>query len=100
MDSEKSKKSDPNRLLLSLTEKIDSRRKDKKIALSLLIDYYTWKNLKKSYKNNKFKISATTWNEEFELPDVSYSILHIQYYFEYILKNMDKKQLTLRYKYM
>ena len=60
MDSENSKKSDPNRLLLSLTEKIDSKRKDKKIALSLLIDYYTWKSLKKSYKNNKFKISATT----------------------------------------
>ena len=60
MDSENNKKSDPNRLLLSLTEKIDSKRKDKKTALSLLIDYYTWKNLKKSYKNNKFKISATT----------------------------------------
>ena len=45
------------------------------------------KILKKSYKNNKFKISAPTWNEEFELPDVSYSISDIQDYFEYVLKS-------------
>ena len=90
MDSENSKKSDLNRLLVSLTEKIDSRRKDKKIALSNLSICYAWKNLRKSYKNNKFKISATTRNEEFELPDGSYSISHIQYYFEYILKTWRK----------
>ena len=48
--------------------------------------YYTWKNIKKSCKNNKFKISTPTWNEEFELPDVSHSISDIQDYFEYILK--------------
>ena len=47
---------------------------------------YIWKNIKKSYKNNKFKISAPTWNEEFELPDGSYSVSDIQYYFKYILK--------------
>ena len=45
-----------------------------------------WKNIKKSYKNNKFKISALTWNEEFELPDGSYSVSDIQYYLEYIIK--------------
>ena len=45
------------------------------------------KILKKSYKNNKFKISAPTWNEEFELPDGSYSISDIQDYFEYVLKS-------------
>ena len=43
---------------------------------------------KKVIKNNKFKISAPTWNEEFELPDGSYSVLGIQDYFEYIIKNM------------
>ena len=48
--------------------------------------YYTWKNIKKSCKNNKFKISTPTWNEEFELPDVSHSISDIQDYFEYIFK--------------
>ena len=60
MNSENSKTSDPYRLLLSLTEKIDLRRKDQYIALSNLSIYYTWKNIKKSYKNNKFKISAPT----------------------------------------
>ena len=68
MNSENSKTSDPHRLLLNLTEKIDLRRKDQYIALSNLSIYYTWKNIKKSYKNNKFKISAPTQNEQFELP--------------------------------
>ena len=86
MNSENSKTSDPRRLLLNLTDEIDLRRKDKYIALSNLSIYYTWKNIKKSYKNNKFKISAPAWNEEFELPDGSYSISDIQDYFEYILK--------------
>ena len=61
-------------LLLSLTGKINLRRKDKYIVLSNLSIYYTWKNIKKSYKNNKFKRSAPTWNDEFELRDGSYSI--------------------------
>ena len=51
-----------------------------------LLNYYTWKNVKSSYNNNKFKISAPTWSEEFDLPDGSYSISDIQDYFEYILK--------------
>ena len=74
MNSKNSKTSDPHRLLLNLTDKIDLRRKDKYIALSNLSMYYSWENMKKSYKNNKFKISAATWNEEFELPDGSYSV--------------------------
>ena len=41
---------------------------------------------KKSYNSNKFKISAPTWNDEFELPDGSSLIADIQDYFEYILK--------------
>ena len=86
MNSESIKTFDHNRLLINLTDKIDLRRKDRYIALSNLSIYYTWKNIKKSYKNNKFKISAPTWNEEFELPDKSYSIQHIQDYFGYILK--------------
>ena len=78
MNSEKSKTSDLHRLLLNLTDKIELRRKDKYIALSNLSVYYTWKNVKTLYKNNKFKISAPTWNEEFELPNGSYSISDIQ----------------------
>ena len=86
MNSENSKTSDPHRLLLNLTDKINLKRSDKYVALSNLSIYYTWKNIKKSYKNNKFKISAPTWNEEFELPDGSYSVSDIQDYFKYILK--------------
>ena len=68
MNSKSSETSDPHRLLLNLTDNKDLRRKDKYIALSNLGIYYIWENMKKSYKN-KFKISAPTWIEEFELPD-------------------------------
>ena len=91
MNSKNSKTSDTHRLLLNLTDKIDLKRKDKYIALSNLSIYYTWKNIKKSYKNNKFKISAPTWTEEFELHDGSYFISDIQDYFEHILKTHGKK---------
>ena len=96
MNSKNSKTSDLHRILLNLTDKIDLRRKDEYIALSNLSMYYTWENIKKSYKNNKSKISAPTWNEEFELPDELYSISDIQNYFEYILKNMEKRLLILQ----
>ena len=86
MNSENSKTSEYHVLVLKLTDKLDLRRGQKTVALSNLSIYYTWKNIKSSYNNNKFKISAPVWNEEFELPDGSYSISDIQDYFEYILK--------------
>ena len=86
MNSENSKTFDPHRLLLNLRDKINLKGSDKYVALSNLSIYYTWKNIKKSCKNNKFKISGPTWNEEFELPDGSYSVSDIQDYFEYIIK--------------
>ena len=86
MNSENSKTSKPHILKLKLTSKLDLRLGEKVIALSNLSIYYTWKNIKSSYNNNKFKISASTWNEEFALPDGSYSISDIQDYLEYILK--------------
>ena len=67
------------------------------IILSNLGIYYTWKNIKKAYKNNEFENSAPTWNEEFELSDGSHSISDIPDYFEYILKNIEKKQSTLQF---
>ena len=94
MNSEKSETSDPHRLLLNLADKIDLRRKDKYIALSNLSIYYTWKNIKMSYQNNKFKISAPTRNEEFKLCDGSYSISDIQDYFENIFKKAWKKTVN------
>ena len=57
INSINSKISDPGHLL-NLTDKIDLRRKDKYIALSNLSVYCTCKNIKESYKNNKFKVSA------------------------------------------
>ena len=74
-------------LVPKLGDKLDLRKGKKSVALSNLSIYYTWKNIKSSYKNNKFKISAPTWSDEFELSDGSYSISDIQHYFEYILKN-------------
>ena len=86
MNSENSKTSEPHVLIRKLTDKLDLRRGEKIIALSNLSIYYTWKNIKSSCNNNKFKISAPTWNDKFELPDGSYSVSDIQDYFEYILK--------------
>ena len=86
MNSENSKTSEYQVLVLKLTDKLDLRRGQKTVALSNLSIYYTWKNVKSSYNNNKFKISAPSWGEEFELPDGSYSISDIQDYVEYILK--------------
>ena len=85
MNSENSKTSKQHVLKLKLTGKLDLRIGEKVIELSNLIIYYTWENIKRSY-NNKFKISASTWNEDFNLPDGSYSVSDIQDYFEYILK--------------
>ena len=90
MNSDYSKTSEPHVLILNLTDKIDLRRGEKSVALLNLSIYCTWKNIKKSYSNNKFKISAPTWNNEFDLPDGLYLISDIQYYFEYVLKNMEK----------
>ena len=65
MNSENSKTSEPHVLILKLTDKLNSRRREKIIALSNLSIYYTWKNIKSLYNNNKFKISAPTWNDKF-----------------------------------
>ena len=94
MNSKNGKISDPHRLLLSLTDKIGLRRRNNYVAISNLNIYYTWKNIKQSHKNNKFKISAPVWNEEFELPDGSYSMSDIQYYFEYIFKKHGEKTVN------
>ena len=96
MNSENGKTSNPYRQLLNLRDNIYLRKKDKYVALSNLSIYYTWKNMKKLYKNNKFKRSAPTWNEEFEWPDGSYFISDIQDYFEYILKNIKQLLIVLQ----
>ena len=86
MNSENSKRSEPYLSKLKLRDKLDLRLNKKVIALSNVSMYYTWNNIKSSYNNNKFQISTPTWNEEFTLPDGSYSVSDIQDYFQYILK--------------
>ena len=86
INSENSRTSKYHVLPLKLANKLDLRIGQKSVALSNLSIYYTWKNIKSSYKNNKFKISTPTWSDEFELPDGSYSISDTEDYFEYILK--------------
>ena len=81
MNSENSKTSKLPVLILNLTDKIGLGRGEKNIAVSNLSIYDTWKNMKSLYNNNKFKILAQTWNNNFELPDGSYFISDIQDYF-------------------
>ena len=90
INSKNSRTLNPHILPLKLTNKLDLRIGGKVIALSNLSIYYTWKNIKSIYNNNKFKISAPTWNDEFELPDGSYSVSDIQDYFEFILKKHEE----------
>ena len=85
MSTEIDKTSEPHRFKLDLTDKPHLKNHNKNMALATLSIYYTWKNVKLKY-NNKFKISAPTWNDTFDLLDGSYSIAHTQDYFEFIIK--------------
>ena len=86
MNTKNSKTNDPHRFRLSLVDKLNLKDPNKNMALANLSIYYTWKNIKSAYNNNKFKISAPTWNDKLDLPDGSYSIADIQDYFEFIIK--------------
>ena len=85
MNTGNSKTNEPHRFKLHLTDKLNLENPYKNMALANLSIYYTWKNIKSEY-NNKFKVSAPTWNDTFDLPDRSYSISDIQDYFEVIIK--------------
>ena len=88
MNSGNSNTSEPHVVILKLTDKLDLRRSEKSIALSNFSLYYIWKNIKSSYNNSKFKISAPTWHYKIELPDRSYSASDVQDHFQYILKKL------------
>ena len=98
-NSENSRTPEPHILILKFTNELDLRIGKNVIALSNLSIYYTWKNIKVSYNNNKFIISAPTWDDEFELPDGSYYVSGTHKYFEYILKkhgeDIDKPSLQI-----
>ena len=87
MNTKNIKTNEPNRFKYDLIDKLDLKNPNKNMAFGNLSIYYTWKNVKSTYNNNnKFKISAPTWNETFDLPDGSYNISEIQNYIEYIIK--------------
>ena len=86
MNTKNSKTSEPHRLKYNLIDKLDLKNPNKNMALASLSIYYTWKNVKSIYNNNKFKISAPTWNDTFDLPDGSYNVPAIQNYIKYIIK--------------
>ena len=99
MNSKNSKTSKPHIIILKLTNKLDLRIGENMISLSNLSVYNTWRNIKSSCNNNKFKISAPAWNDKFELPDGSYFVSDIQDYFEYVFKkhgeNTDKSSVEI-----
>ena len=74
MNSKNCQTSKAHVLILKFTDKLDLRRGENRIALSNLSIYYTWKNIKSSCNNNKFKISAPTWNDKLELLHGSYIV--------------------------
>ena len=98
INSENSRTSEYNVLVLKLIDILDLRNQ-KSVALSNLSNSDTWKNIKSSYNNNRFKISAPTWSDEFVLPDTLYLISDIQDYFEYTLKkhneNVDNPSIRI-----
>ena len=86
MNTLNSKTNESNKLIYQFTDKLNLKNPNKNMALANLSIYYAWKNIKSEYNNNKFKISVPTRNDEFNLPDGSYSVSDIQDYFEYIFK--------------
>ena len=86
MNTKNSKTNESHWFKYDLIDKLDLKNPNENMALGNLSIYYTWKNVKSIYNNNKFKISAPTWNETFDLPDGSYNISEIQDYIEYIIK--------------
>ena len=86
INSANSKTKHSNKFVYSFTDKLNLKNPNKNIAFANLSIYYTCKNVKSDYNNNKFKISAPTWNDTFDVPDGSYSIAALQNYFEYIIR--------------
>ena len=74
----KQQKNESQKFVFSWSQRLDLRSSDKLVVLKNLSIYYIWKNIRKQYKNNKLKIIAPTWNDEFELSDGSYSVSGIQ----------------------
>ena len=85
LNTKNSKTSEPHRFKLDLTDKLNLKNPNKNMASANLSIYQAWKNIKSESSNNRFKISAPTWNDTFDLPNGFYSISII---FNLSLKNM------------
>ena len=97
MNSKNSKTNEPYKIKYDLIDKLDLKNLNNNMALANLSIYYTWKNVKSTYNNNKYKISVPTWNETFDLPDGLYNISEIQDYIEYIIKKHETNAPILIY---
>ena len=86
MNTENIKTNQSNKFIYNFIDKLNLKNPNKNIALANLSIYYTWKNAKSEYNNNKLKLSAPTWSDTFDVPDGSYSIATFQDYLEYIIK--------------
>ena len=89
MNTKNSKTNEPHMFKYNLIDKLNLKNPNKNMALANLSIYYTWKNVKSIYGNNKFKISAPTWNETFDLPDGLYNTPATQNCFEYVIKKLE-----------
>ena len=95
MNIENRKTNEPHEFVFSLPQRLDLRKSNKHVALQNLSISYTWQNIGQQSKNNKLKIIAPTWNDEFELPDGSYSVTGSQNYIKCIIKNTKYYPLIL-----
>ena len=86
LNTENRKRNEPQKFRLTLADNLNLKDPNKNMALANISIYYIWKNITSAYNNNKFKISAPIWNDEFDLTNGPYSISDIQDYFEYIIK--------------
>ena len=100
MNTLNSRTNKSNRFVYQFTDKLNLKNPNKNIALANLSIYYRWKNIKSEYSNNKFKISAPTWNDEFNLPDGSYSVCDFKIILNTSLKNMKLLPIILLYKFL
>ena len=88
MNTENRKTNESRRFRLSLADKSNLKIPNKHIAIGNLKIYYTWKNIKSAYNNNKLKTYAPSWNDIFDLTDGPYSVADIQDYFEFLIKKV------------
>ena len=86
MNTENSETNERHRFRLKLANKLNLKDPSKNMALANLSIYSIWKNIKSAYNSNNFKISPSTWNDKFDLPDGSYSTSDTQDYFRFIIK--------------